>query len=288
MILSSTLRSLARPVEDEPKSEPHGDPAEFRAHLHAAAPPAERSDPAEPTELALLIEQATLLVAPPTARTDHAPVASPIAACVGHAAAAIGAAPRAQIATSATPTVADTDTGDLAAPGPLTTAERSRTPLEQAVHDLLGQLTCDDDPAVPAPAAPVPAPLAVLAHDATRPAPAQPAQIARAVPTAPDPPANPSHVHLVIEDGAERVVVTVAVRGAEVHVAMRSSDEATAASLARNAASLDHALRARGLQLEDCHTGHQPRDDRRRDPEPASEREPRPDENETFELEETP
>ncbi|MFN0251416.1 MAG: hypothetical protein ACKV2T_31360 [Kofleriaceae bacterium] len=60
---------------------------------------------------------------------------------------------------------------------------------------------------------------------------------------------NPSHVNLVLEDGAERVVVTVAVRGTEVHAMLRGGDEQTAASLARNAASLDHALRAGGLDL---------------------------------------
>jgi hypothetical protein len=60
---------------------------------------------------------------------------------------------------------------------------------------------------------------------------------------------NPSHVNLVLEDGAERVVVTVAVRGNEVHAMLRGGDEQTAAALARNAGSLDHALRAGGLDL---------------------------------------
>lgn len=60
---------------------------------------------------------------------------------------------------------------------------------------------------------------------------------------------NPSHVHLVIDDGAERVVVTVAVRGTEVNATIRGGDDQTAAAIARNAASLDHALRAGGLDL---------------------------------------
>lgn len=60
---------------------------------------------------------------------------------------------------------------------------------------------------------------------------------------------NPSHVHLVLDDGPERVVVTVAVRGSEVNATIRGGDEQTAAAIARNAASLDHALRAAGLDL---------------------------------------
>jgi hypothetical protein len=60
---------------------------------------------------------------------------------------------------------------------------------------------------------------------------------------------NPSHVHLVLDDGGERVVVTVAVRGNEVNATIRGGDEQTAAAIARNAASLDHALRAGGLEL---------------------------------------
>ncbi len=60
---------------------------------------------------------------------------------------------------------------------------------------------------------------------------------------------NPSHVNLVLDDGPERVVVTVAVRGNEVHAMVRGGDEQTAAAIARNAASLDHALRAGGLDL---------------------------------------
>jgi len=60
---------------------------------------------------------------------------------------------------------------------------------------------------------------------------------------------NPSHVHLVLDDGPERVVVTVAVRGNEVNATIRGGDEQTAAAIARNAASLDHALRAGGLDL---------------------------------------
>lgn len=76
---------------------------------------------------------------------------------------------------------------------------------------------------------------------------------------------NPSHVHLVLDEGGERVVVTVAVRGNEVNAMIRGGDEHTAAALARNAASLDHALRAGGLDLssfsaESDHEQHAPRE----------------------------
>lgn len=60
---------------------------------------------------------------------------------------------------------------------------------------------------------------------------------------------NPSHMHLVLDNDGERMVVTVAVRGNEVSATLRGGDEQTAASIARNAATLDHAMRARGLDL---------------------------------------
>jgi hypothetical protein len=102
----------------------------------------------------------------------------------------------------------------------------------------------------------------------------------------PEPPANPSHIHLVIDDGPERVVATVAVRGNEVHVALRATDDTTAAALARNAASLDHAMNRRGLALQDMSAEREPRDQRpSQDAEP---RERRPRDGQRFELEETP
>jgi len=102
----------------------------------------------------------------------------------------------------------------------------------------------------------------------------------------PEPPANPSHVHLVLDDGPERTVVTVAVRGNEVHVALRTSDDATAAALARNAASLDHAMRSRGLDLQDLTAEREPRD--RHPQQDAEPRERRPRDAERFSLEEKP
>lgn len=81
---------------------------------------------------------------------------------------------------------------------------------------------------------------------------------------------NPSHVNLVLDDGAERVVVTVAVRGNEVHAMVRGGDDQTAAAIARNAASLDHALRAGGLDLASFTSErdldhHAPREQRERE-----------------------
>lgn len=146
----------------------------------------------------------------------------------------------------------------------------SPTPLERAVQELIAQL-----PAEPAPPTDNEPPADELADDrepsdgesvvvdvptlhvAHEPAPppthaptAKPAAtLAVREPTPLPEHPNPSHVHLVMEDGAERVVVTVAVRGTEVNVGLRASDGEVAAALARNAATLDHALRARGLDL---------------------------------------
>src|SRR6185369_12589946 len=115
----------------------------------------------------------------------------------------------------------------------------------------------DDATGLPLPGFPGAAPIAAASDG---PAAAGPAHGAPASPPAmPEPPSNPSHVHLVIDDGPERVVATVAVRGNEVHVALRSSDDATAAALARNAASLDHAMRGRGLDLQDLTAEREPR-----------------------------
>jgi hypothetical protein len=58
----------------------------------------------------------------------------------------------------------------------------------------------------------------------------------------------PSHVHLVLDDEGERLVVTVAVRGNDVHVALRMGDQSATAAV-RNAHALDNALRNSGLDL---------------------------------------
>jgi hypothetical protein len=182
-------------------------------------------------------------------------------------------------------------------------AVSAATPLEQAVHDLIvrfidrageragerdDELAPDaadgQDAGVPLPAFAAPTAPAPAAHDGRGSATA-PGHAAREA-DQPEPPANPSHVHLVLDDGPERTVVTVAVRGSEVHVALRSHDDATAAALARNAASLDHAMRARGLELGELTAERDPSGQRPpRDPEPRE----RPARNaERFTLEETP
>lgn len=82
---------------------------------------------------------------------------------------------------------------------------------------------------------------------------------------APLPDAPSSHMHLVVGEGDQRMVVTVAVRGEQVTTTVRGGDEQMQAALARNAASLDHALHTKGLDLSSFtaerdsadHTKHQ-------------------------------
>ena len=136
------------------------------------------------------------------------------------------------------------------APEAAESAPPAMTPLEQAVHDLLSELADKKAPA----------------HDTTTPPAGATFQLAPSTtiveatpdvqPTAPVAPAPPpaelvsqNHAHLVLDDANGRVVLTVAVRGSEVNVSVRATDDSTAASLARNAASLDDAMRGRGLQL---------------------------------------
>jgi hypothetical protein len=132
------------------------------------------------------------------------------------------------------------------------------TPLEQAVQDLISQLEDAhediDEPiasastvdaiSIAAPDTKAPPPVAMLKPHAASAPVRDVAQVAETQQAQ-------SHVHLVIDDGADRVVVTVAVRGSDVNVALRGGDDATTAALARNAGSLDHALRARGLDLSE-------------------------------------
>jgi hypothetical protein len=87
----------------------------------------------------------------------------------------------------------------------------------------------------------------------------------------------------VLDDGPDRVVVTVAVRGSDIRVALRASDDATTAALARNAGSLDHAMRARGLALGELTAEHEPRE--RQQPKDHQPRERREPDAEPFELE---
>jgi hypothetical protein len=193
----------------------------------------------------------------------------------------------------------DDSTDDVAPPAaaPVDAASDTdaapRTPLEQAVHDLLSDLGTsskhdDDDPASdelaqaaaqmkPATAEPVVAPHAT-------------APVVQAAPVAP-PDAqqmqSAHHAHIVVGDGADRVVMTVAVRGSAVNVTLKTSDDHTAAALARNAGVLDQAMRHRGLDLEQMQTEHEAPRERPQDDQPrAPKRNARPDSNEQFELEE--
>jgi hypothetical protein len=199
-----------------------------------------------------------------------------VAAAVGRAIAALG-----QIAAEApevTPVAAPI--ADLPPPPVL-------TPLEQAVHDLIEQQQPPDDREVderPADAPVAPRAPEVAAAPAKIEPPRRPEPVAP-LREAPEPIQQAqSHVHLVLDDGPERVVMTVAVRGAEINVALRGEHEATAAALARNAASLDHALRARGLDLASFSADRDP--DARRAPQHEP-REREPETTERFHLEET-
>jgi hypothetical protein len=108
-------------------------------------------------------------------------------------------------------------------------------------------------PAIAQPATPATS----IASDASAPvAPQGPVAPLGAIP-AHAPPAiadATSHVHLVLGDDEQRVVVTVAVRGADVRVVVRGADDHATAALARNAGLLDEALRHRGLQLAELST----------------------------------
>ncbi len=175
------------------------------------------------------------------------------------------------------------------------------TPLEQALHDLLEQLHDRRDqpahqggePALPhvTSASPTLHPAVVVeaapARDVRATPAAAPAAAVREMRELPEPNANPSHLHLVLGDDSDRVVVTVAVRGNDVNVAVRGNDELTAAALARNAGVLEHAMRARGLDLssfsaERDHDHSKSNRDSERDPKR------RDDQSEPFRLEELP
>ncbi|MBL0218075.1 MAG: flagellar hook-length control protein FliK [Myxococcales bacterium] len=172
------------------------------------------------------------------------------------------------------------------------------SPLEQAVHDLIEQLrdgrednsSTGESGADPGHGEPLPGSFGALGalaplddRDGAAPAPVAPTAAARELDPEPAAAANPSHVHLVIDE-AERLVVTVAVRGDSVITHVRGGDEATAAALARNAGSLDHAMRARGLQLTEF-TASRDESSSERSDQPRRERErPQP----KFNLEETP
>ncbi|MEJ7603817.1 MAG: hypothetical protein WKG01_38380 [Kofleriaceae bacterium] len=202
--------------------------------------------------------------------TPPTPTATPATSVVASASVAVAAGMGATGAPGIESASA-TALGAIAQPEPVAPTARASaaqppmlTPLEQAVQALFAQIqprepaTAGEDEEEPGvlelpvePGATSAAPGAVrVATDAPRSHPGAPA-VAATAPEQAEPLANPSHVHLVMNDGDQRVVVTVAVRGNEVRVAMRGTDDTTVAALARNAGSLDHALRARGLDLTD-------------------------------------
>jgi hypothetical protein len=285
------------PRTDQDEREPaFRDELHRETHAHAPRPASKRAAAkpaaATPDAGAVAAMPAQPQLQPQLAPADRAPaqVAQLISTTVSRALAAFGRTETAAPVAAGTqpPPVAPAPRTDLAPP----------TPLELAVADLLEQLSPAAGPAPdaeldtdePAPAIAEPAPLgapaaapAIHAADRTE-RPAAPAPIRELAPP-PDAPANPSHVHLVLDESptGERVVVTVAVRGSEVNVALRGGDDTTAAALARNAASLDHALRARGLDLNDFTAARDPRDDHR----PARDDRERPEPSgEPFVLEE--
>ena len=167
--------------------------------------------------------------------------------------------------------------------------ELPMTPLEQAVHDLLSALgTGTEEHARPEPAMPQ-APLAPTVAPLDRPeAIAAPLPVAEVAPAqTPTELVSQHHAHIVLDEPGLRVVMTVAVRGSEVTVNVRSSDDQTAAALARNAGSLDEAMRAQKLDLSQFTAEHETPRDRDR---PTHDREPERNakSSEPFTLEETP
>lgn len=206
------------------------------------------------------------------------PDAAPQAAAPDKPTLAVGTGPiEAVTATDATPTlnaaaiaqptvteqqpanaVANTNTPELAIP---------LSPLEQALQDLVDQLqpvaSETEETEEPAALPPIPEGASPTLHmpvaaemdvPAARPplradAPAPVTDLEKLAELQATQAENASHVNLVIDDGDARIVLAVAVHGQDVRVAMRVGDDHFAASLARNAASLDHALHARGLDL---------------------------------------
>jgi len=269
--------------------------ATFASHLEHAAPvidpapsaPPQPAPPPQPGAIGSLLDAVTALVRDVIAQVGQG--AAPATPTVAPPA---GGPPASPSAPAPDPALAALGS-QLRALAPAAAAAQAEpvTPLAQAAHDYIAELERAQRPAA-AQDAPR-APSAAEAVIAIAPAPgdrlpdpgpvrAQPAA-APAPPQAPDAPTNPSHVHLIVEDGPARVVVTVAVRGDEVRVAMRSNDDAVTAGLARNAGALDHALRARGMDLQDFTAERDP-DARPRDRQ-GRERPQHPD-TERFQLEE--
>ncbi|CAN5674746.1 hypothetical protein BH11MYX1_BH11MYX1_56270 [soil metagenome] len=169
----------------------------------------------------------------------------------------------------------------------LAPAEPPLTPLEQAVHDLLSEVAerkqAHVDP--------------TTAMQSVSLVPQQPItsaetalEVQHAAPIARSQPqelVSQNHAHLVIDDPNGRVVMTVAIRGNDVNVTMRASDDATAAALARNAGTLEDAMRGRGLALAQFDSQRDLAREQNRDNPAYQQREKQP-KTPTFTLEETP
>jgi hypothetical protein len=200
---------------------------------------------AEPAATALAQLIATLVnTMPAPVALPEAP-ATPIAVAVTQKAAATVADAPEQTQATTQATIVQV----LAAVKPEAAPEPPLTPLEQAVHDMLSELSDHKD----APKPDVTMAQALQLAPATTIAPAEgPTEPKQAAPVAPQQPqelVSQNHAHLVFDDPNGRIVMTVAVRGSEVNVTMRASDDSTAAAMARNAGSLEEAMRGRGLQL---------------------------------------
>ncbi len=167
------------------------------------------------------------------------------------------------------------------------------TPLEQAVHDLLSQLgdAKHDQPSHDDDGAGEQASAQKLAATAQTAAPAKGESFAPAAPAAPvaQPDAqqlqSAHHAHIVIGDDSDRIVMTVAVRGSAVNVTLKANDDHTAAAFARNAGSLDDAMRQRGLDLDQFETPREAPRERQKYEQPQRAK-PDSDSTEPFELEE--
>lgn len=259
-----SLEAPNHAVQPEPREAPAKatDASEFKHQLDKAKPAKKPADQAaatpvapapalqpDPTSLAQII--AALLNTAANAVQAPAAQANPIANVVSEA-----ASTTAQAAATATAQLAqgapDKLVQQMAAVKPELPPEPPMTPLEQAVHDLLSELADKKTSASDATIAMTGATFQ-LAPTSTIVAPDIAPDVQPTAPVAPAPPpaelVSQNHAHLVFDDPNGRVVMTVAVRGSEVNVSVRSADDSTAAALARNAASLDDAMRGRGLQL---------------------------------------
>jgi hypothetical protein len=256
-----SLEPANHAVQPEPREAPAKatDATEFKHQLDKAKPAKKPADQAaatpvvpapalqpDPTSLAQII--AGLLNTAANAVQAPAPEAKPIANVVTDA-----ASTTTQAAATATAQLAqgapDKLVQQMVAVKPELPPEPPMTPLEQAVHDLLSELADKKAPASDA----MTGATFQLAPASTVIAPDIAPDVQPTAPVAPAPPpaelVSQNHAHLVFDDPNGRVVMTVAVRGSEVNVSVRATDDSTAAALARNAASLDDAMRGRGLQL---------------------------------------